>query len=630
MFLNLLVKIEKAGVCFSAALIFIMMILTTLDTFLRDVFDSPLPGVYELHSMMIVGVLYLGLSYVQSRRAHIRMDLLSSIVSEANQLLVQSSGDIIFASITALIAWKMGLETLTAIQTGDFFFGIVRFPTWPARLAITLGTLTVSIRLISDIIRNPLWSARSGYSRKRRLVSLSVLVLIFFLIFGGVITVNYLGLSAPTVGWIALGFFLVLLFIGMPVAASMAFVGIFGIWMLEGMETALGIAGTVPLSSAAEYTMTVLPLFIIMGTLADMAGFAEKGFNLARRWFEGVTGGVVYVTIIGATIFAAASGSGAASCAILGKVAIPEMIRQGVKKTMAIGVVASAAALDIMIPPSTTFVIYAMITGNSVGKLLIAGIIPGLIGAVMIMITVFIRCKLDPSLVKHISVRRSSWKERFYDIPSAWGLLLIVFVIIGGIFTGLFTPTEAGAIGAFVPFLAVFILRKDRRKEIPRVLTESAGITSIILFILIGGMMFANMLAITRLPAILSEWVVGLNVPPIIILIIIFCIYIILGTALDDLSIMIVTLPIIYPAILRLGFDPIWFGVLMVQNMEIGIISPPYGMNLFVLKGILPDTSMTEIFRSVIWFIIPLVLTMAIYIAFPQVALWLPNLMSGN
>jgi C4-dicarboxylate transporter DctM subunit len=628
MFLKALGKFERACVYFSAAFIFVMMVLTTLDTFLRDVFNHPLPGVYELHSMLIVGVLYLGMAYVQSQRSHIKMDLLTSKLSPANNLLLQALGDAIFLCISGLITWKMGLETWTAFRTGDFFFGVVKFPLWPAKLAITLGMATVSLRLISDIVQSPLWQSSSGISPKRRYFSLSALILIFAIIFAGVIIVNSLGLSAATVGVICLVFFLFQLFIGVPVAASMAFIGVFGIWMMTDVSAALGIAGTVPYSSAAEYTMTVLPLFVVMGIFAGLAGFAEKGFDLAKRWLENIKGGVVYATVIGSTIFAAATGSGAASCTVLTKLTLPEMLRHGVKKGMAIGVIASASTLAIMIPPSTSFVIYAMLTGNSIGKLLIAGIIPGLIGAALIMIMVYLRCRFDPTQVKKVSVASSSWKERFSAIPGAWGIVMVIVIIIGGIFTGFFTPTEAGAIGAFVTFLAVIILKRKNRREIPGVLKDSAGITSTILFILVGGIMFGNMLSISRLPAMMSEWIVGLNVPPIAVLIIIMFIYFILGCLMDSLSIMIITLPIIYPLIIKLGFNPIWFGVLMIQNLEISVVTPPYGMNLFILKGLLKDTSMGEIFRAASWFVAPMVVTMAIYIAFPQVALWLPGLMT--
>lgn len=629
MWLKVLVKTEKIGVYVSAAMIFIMMVLTSIDTFFRDVFNSPIPGVYELHSMLIVGVLYLGLSYVQAQRSHIRMDILASRLSQSNQLLLHALEDVIFLVIAVIIAWRMGLEFWNAAVTGDYLYGIVKFPLWPAKLVITLGVALTGLRLITDIIRNPLWFAKSGVSASKRYFSLSIIIVVIALLAVGFLIVNNLHLPGVSIGWIALIVFLILLFIGVPVASSMAFIGVFGVWLLTTSKSALGIAGTVPFSASSEYIMTVLPLFIAMGMFAGLAGFAENGFNLAKRWMGNLKGGVIYATIVGSTIFAAATGSGAASCAVLSKLTLPEMLRHGVKREMAIGVIASASTLAIMIPPSTPFVIYAMLTGNSVGKLLIAGIIPGLIGAAMIMVTVYIRCKIDPSMVQQAAViTRITWKEKFTAIPGAWGIALVVLVIIGGIFTGVFTPTEAGAIGAFVTFIAVIALRKSNWREISHVLVDAAGITSMIMFILMSGHMFGNMLSITRLPAMLSEWIVGLNVQPMAILIGIMLIYFVLGCFLDSMSTMIVTLPIIYPVILNLGYNPIWFGVLMVQNLEISVVTPPYGMNLFILKGLLKDVSMGEIFRSVLWFVIPLVATMAIYIIFPQVALWLPGMMT--
>lgn len=459
MFLRLLARTEKIGVYISAFFILVMMVLTTIDTFLRDVFDSPIPGVYELHSMMLVGVLYLGLSFVQSQRSHIRMDVLSSRLNPTNQLVLQLLGDAIFLFIAVLITWRMGLQAWQAWVTGDFYYGVVRFPLWPPKLALTLGTALVSIRLISDIIRNPLWFKSSGVSRMGYYVRIIAAIGFLVLIFAVLAIVKNLALDPPTIGWVTLCMFLILLFIGVPVAASMALGGIYGFWLLAGAESALGTAGSVPFASSSEYIMTVLPLFIVMGTFAGLAGFAEKGFVLARRWLEGIPGGVVQATVVGSTIFAAATGSGAASCAVLSKLTMPEMLKNRVAKGMAIGVVASASTLAVMIPPSTSFVIYGMLTGNSVGKLLISGIIPGLIGAVLIMLTVYIRCKLDPSQAGEVPTTRTPWKERFAAIPGAWGIVVIVIIIIGGIFSGAFTPTEAGAVGAFVAFAAVLILR---------------------------------------------------------------------------------------------------------------------------------------------------------------------------
>ena len=466
--LSVLEKLERWAIYLSVIMIFVMMILTSLDTFLRDVFNSPLPGVYELHSMMMVGVLYLGLAYAQSKRSHIRMDILSSRMDSSNQSLLQVLGDAVFLFIAALIVWRMGIEAWTAWTTGDFLYGIVKFPLWPAKLAITLGTALLSLRLITDIVRNPTWFTRPGISTRRRYLNIAIVLLVLMLLVGIAFVVKNLELSPLTVGWSVLGLFIILLFIGLPVAPSMAIIGIIGIWIMSGSSPAFNVAGTIPFSASAEYTMTVMPLFIVMGTFAGLAGFAESGFDLAKSWLVGIKGGIVHATIVGSTIFAAATGSGAASCVVLTRLTMPEMLKSGVRKGMAIGVIASASTLAIMIPPSTSFVIYAMMTGNSTGKLLIAGIIPGLIGAAMIMLTVFLRCQFDPSQVQPLSRYHVSWKERFAAFPRAWGIALVVLVIVGGIFTGVFTPTEAGAVGAFVTFIAVVALRKGNVRSISK------------------------------------------------------------------------------------------------------------------------------------------------------------------
>jgi C4-dicarboxylate transporter, DctM subunit len=620
---------EKWGIIISAFLIFVMMILTTLDTTLRDTLNKPIEGVYELHTMFMVGVLYLGLAYAQSKRSHIRMDALSSRLNQANQILLQLIGDVIFLIIAALITWQVGVDTFNAWITQDFYYGVVQIPLWPAKMAITVGTGLLCLRLIWDITNNPLWFSKSILNKNQRYQNIAIFFVVSILLAATILIIFNLKLNNPSIFWIVIALFFVLLFLGLPVAASMCIIGILGIGLLSGSGGALNITTSAPFASSAEYTMTVVPLFIVMGTFASLAGFAESGFDLAKRWLLTIKGGIVYASIAASVIFAAATGSGAASCVVLTKLTLPEMLKAGVNKGMAIGVIASASTLAIMIPPSTSFVIYAMLTGNSVSKLLMSGIIPGLIGAAMIAITVYLRCLFNPSLVQTQTSVQISWKDRLSAIPRAWGIALVMVIIIGGIMTGFFTPTEAGAIGAFATFVAVLALRKGGWKEISGILVETAGITAIILFILVGGKIFGTMISITRMPNLVSEWIVGLNVAPIMIVIIIMIIYFILGCFMDSLSIMIITLPIVYPVIIHLGFDPIWFGVLQVQNLEISTVTPPYGMNLFILKGVLPGTGMGEIMKGSLWFVIPMIITMAIYIIFPQVTTWLPNLMSG-
>jgi len=607
--------------------VLIMMIMTTADVILRYAFNSPIQGNYELQPLLLIGVVYLAAASIQAKRNHIALDLIIAHLSKGNQMSLRLFSDLIFLTFAGLICWQFILATRTAWIDQDYFWGLVKFPLWPPYLIITLGTGLLGIRLVEGIVSSPLWRHQSDLNFFSRSVRIFFVALVIILLFLVVLWGTNAHLQPNAVGFITLGLFFVLLFLGVPISACMGLVAIIGFWMLKGESSALGIAGSTPFSAIGQYTMTVMPLFIIMGSFAALAGFAQEGFNLAKRWLEGIPGGIIYATIVGATAFGAASGSGAATCAILAKVAIPEMLKQGIKKGMAIGVVASAATLDIMIPPSTVFVIYGMLTGNSIGQLLIAGIIPGLIGAAMIMIMVAIRCKIDPSQYGHGSNTRTPWKVRFATIPRAWGLLFIAVVVMGGLYLGIFTPTEAGSIGAFAALTGVLITRKGSWRNISQILFEGGGLTSQILFIILGGMMFSYLMSVTRLPAELSNWIAGFSVAPILIILIIMGIYFALGTFMDDLSLMIATLPIIYPLVLNLGFSPIWFGVLMVQNIEIGVVSPPYGMNLFIMKGVLTDTTMGEIFRGVLWFILPLILTMLIYIAFPQVVLWLPGMM---
>lgn len=627
MLVKLLSKTERGCAVIAGAFILIMMLLTTADVFMRYVFNSPIHGNFELQPMLLVGVVYLATASVQSRRGHITLDLITSHVSSATQSALNLFSDIIFVTFSALITWQFAIASWKAWVIGDYFKGLVHFPLWPPYLIITFGSALLSLRLINCIIDNQLWRKISGISASERYLRLVLVAVALILLLAGILVSVNAYLHPQIIGWIAIALFLIFLSLGTPITASMGLVTLIGFWMLRGGAAALGVAANIPFSAVGQYSMTVMPLFLIMGSLAAIAGFAEAGFNAAKRWLEPIPGGIIHATVIGATAFGAASGSGAATIAVLTKAALPEMLKQGVKKGMAIGVVASAATLDIMIPPSTTFVMYAMLTGNSVGQLLIAGVIPGLIGAGCIMAMIAVRCWIDPTQSGQATSIRTPWRERFASIPRAWGILFIAIVVMGGIYTGIFTPTEAGSIGAFAALVAVLVLKKTGFKGIGPILLETGELTAQIMFILLAGMMFSYIMALSKLPAGFAEWVIGLHLSRIAIIIVIMFTYFLLGTALDSITVMIVTIPIVYPIILELGFSPLWFGVLMVQNIEIGVITPPYGVNLFIMKGMLKDTSMGEIFRSVIWFIVPLVVTMFIYIAFPQVALWLPNMM---
>ena len=625
--LRILDKVELGGVEAVGIMVAIMMVLTTADVFLRYVFNSPIKGNYELQTLMMVAVVFFGLAWAQSKRGHIRMDVFSSRFSPTIQDFLNLLGDVIFLMIAGIITWQMAINGWQAFLSGDYLYGLIKFPVWPAKLAMVLGSGLVSLQLISGIILNPLWRYQKGISRFKYFLLIAGVVFFFFVLVVLSLYLNTLDLSNPTIGWITIGIFLILLMIGTPVAPSLALMGIYGMWQMLSWGAAMGTAVTAPYEASSNYTMTTLPMFIILGSFADLAGFGKYGFELARVWLDRVRGGIIYATIAGATAFAASCGSSIASLSVLTKVAYPPMIKQGVRKDMAIGVITVSSLLAPMIPPSGLFIVYGMLTQASIGQLLMAGIIPGLIGAIMIAISVYLRCKFDPKIIYGTTLTKSTWKERFVAVPRAWGIIFIALVIIGGIYSGVFTPTEAGAVGAFAACIAMLVITKWKLPFVHQSLKDCGEISANVLFILVGGMTFGYMVSVTQLPDFLSTWVTSLTLPSIVILICIMVMYLILGCFVDTLSTMIITLPIVLPIITGMGFSPIWFGVLMVQNAELGAVTPPFGLNLFVMRGLLPDTSLGEIIKAASFFILPLLVTMAIYIAFPQVCLWLPNMM---
>lgn len=433
-------------------------------------------------------------------------------------------------------------------------------------------------------------------------------------------------MTPQLIGWIAIGALLVLLALRVPVAIALATVGFGSYVAISGWEPGLFILGAVPYQRVASYVFTVIPLFILMGHFAHHAGFVNDIFNSTQKWLGGLCGGMVHATIAGAAAFGAACGSGMASCAIMGKVAIPEMRKKGVQKKLAMGAVAASGTIAAMIPPSNSMVIFGIITERSIGKLLIAGVFPGIVAALIYMMQVYIRVRLNPSLAP-MTRQKITWKEKLISLKGIWGIAFVAITIMGGIYSGVFTPTEAGAFGAFSTFLMALAMRRLKWSELRTVLLDTTKTTGMVFFILVGASVFSHLLAITRIPNQVSELIIGLEVSRWLILAAIMVMYLILGTLIDGVSQMILTLPIIFPAIIALGFDPIWFGVLLVHLIEISLISPPFALNIFVLKGVVPDTEVGEIIRGIAPFLIADIITLILYIVFPQIALWLPSMM---
>jgi len=417
-----------------------------------------------------------------------------------------------------------------------------------------------------------------------------------------------------------------LLFLGMPIAFALMLVGFAGISYLASIEAALPIAARTVYEVSAYYPYTVIPLFIVMGGFAGSSGMTKDLYSTFDKWFRKLPGGLGIATIGACAGFAAVSGSSVATAATMGTVALPEMKRFNYHPRLATGTVAAGGTLGFLIPPSIGFIVYGMLTEQSIGKLLVAGMIPGLILAVAYMAIVVVWVKLNPS-VAPVSPEAVSWREKFSALLGVWEPLAIFLLVMGGIYGGLFTPTEAGAMGATVLFLVAIIKRKLNRQNLVEALLEAVRISVMVLFLVAGANVFSYFLALSTIPMKVASWAAALEVSPYLIHTIIVIIYLFLGCFLDAISMMVLTMPVIYPVILALGFNPIWFGVIAVLMMEAGLITPPMGLNIFTVAGVAKDVPIETIFRGVAPFLLSIFAIVILITIFPKLALFLPNMM---
>jgi tripartite ATP-independent transporter DctM subunit len=435
--------------------------------------------------------------------------------------------------------------------------------------------------------------------------------------------------TAEQIGLIGLGTMILLLALRVPVAFAMAVVGFLGYTAVSGITAGFKVIGMVPYSAIATYGFSVVPLFLIMGSFLSRAGLVSDLFRMAKLWVGNIPGGLVHATIVAGSLFAAASGSGLAATTVLATVCVPEMRKGGVDKVLACGTVASVGPIDQMIPPSILMVIYCIITGASLGKLLIAGILPGVLLALGFMVLTYFRVKRNPQLAPLLG-ERPAWGEKIRSLKNIWGIALLAGLVLGGIYTGAFTPIEAGAVGACGAFFLALTTKGQNRSELALSLLDAAKVTSSIFLIIAGAFIFGYFLSITRIPTLVSEFIIGLDVAPIGVLIGVMVMYLIIGMFVDMVAALFITLPVIFPAMMKLGFDPIWFGVLIVMQCEIALISPPFGLSLFIVKGVVKDVTLNEVIKGIFPFFIVDLIVLALYIAFPQIALFLPQQMMGK
>ncbi len=412
----------------------------------------------------------------------------------------------------------------------------------------------------------------------------------------------------------------------MPLAFSMGLVGIVGIGLTRGWDPALASTAQVVHETGFAYTLSVIPLFILMGNFVARAGLAHELFAAAYAFIGHFRGGLAHATVAACAGFGAICGSSIATAATMSKVAYPSMKKMGYSDSLSTGVMAAGGTLGIMIPPSTIMVIYGIITETNIGKLFAAGVIPGILTALLLMLAIIYITSKDP---EHAPAgKRSTWPERWAALRGIWGVILLVIVVLGGIYGGLFTATEGAGFGAAGAFIFALLRRRLTWAILLQVLVESARTTAMLFTLLIAATIFANFVNFTSLPNDLKEWITHLGLSPVMIITAMMFIYIILGTVMEELTMVLLTIPLFFPIVTALGFDPVWFGVLIVMIVQIGLISPPVGMNLFVINTLLPKVGLSNIFKGCWPFVLVMIFVLGLLIAFPQISLWLPSLMN--
>ena len=417
----------------------------------------------------------------------------------------------------------------------------------------------------------------------------------------------------------------VLLAGGMPIGFAMGLSAFIGTLLLIDAGAALALLGQTAYETALSYDLSVIPMFVLMGYIAGEAGLNEALYRACNAWLGHRRGGLALATIGGCGAFAAICGSSLATAATMAQIALPEMRRYKYADELATGAVAAGGTIGILIPPSVIMVIYGLLTETSISALFLAGIIPGLLMVAGFMAAISVVTRLNPTLGP--PALRVPMRQRFLALRSVWGTAALFLAVIGGLYVGIFSPTEAASIGAVGALLLGLINRKSPRQLLATTLIDTVKTTAMIFTVLIGAILFNNFLVLASVPTLVSDWIGALPLGKTAILIVIIGMYFVLGCMLNSLAMILLTIPIVFPIVKALGYDPVWFGIIMVMVVELGLITPPIGMNVFVIKGITKDIPLETIFRGVTPFIIAQIILIAILVAFPSIALWLPSTM---
>ena len=432
-------------------------------------------------------------------------------------------------------------------------------------------------------------------------------------------------LGRETVGFVGIAALLALILLRVPIGVALSAVSVAGIFVILGERPAVGLLAQIPYDFTAHWTLSSIPMFLLMGYLCYHAGLTTGLFRLARLWLSWLPGGLSVASIQGSALFAAVTGSSLACTAAMGRIAVPEMLDRGYDKGLATGTVAAAGTIGSMIPPSILLIIYGIFVEESIAKLFLAALIPGILTALLYSAMVVVRCRLNPALAPPVREEVTA-RERLLAILDTWPVLVLIVGVFGGLFSGVFTPTEAGAVGAALALLIGLLKRALTLPLLREAVTETLRTTAAIFLIAIGAQLLTRFFALSGTTTIIADFISSPEYSQLAVILLISVVLVLLGMLLDPIGIMLLTIPILLPVLESREIDLIWFGILMAKFLEIGFITPPVGLNVFVVKGIVGDAvPIHSIFSGIAWFVVMDLVLIALLIGFPQIVLWLPG-----
>ncbi len=607
----------------AALLLGIMAVPVFLDVIFRLTFSTSIPGAVEIEEFLLGIVVFLGIAHTHANGGHISVDLLVSKLNQNTRIVIETCLNLIAAVFFALMSWHLMVQGLEKIRGHEVSFtyhvpvGMFRFI---AAMGVAILALSVFVSFLKTLEKTLEQKQFGGLA--------GALIIIGLLVAAPIAGWIPMSLYGAPIGIVAMVVLLLFLFLGMPIGFAMALTGFLGMTVIyQGIGPSLSMLGIASYDTAAAYMLTVVPLFILMGEFAYHSGISKDLFDTANKWFGSLPGGLTMSSVAGCAGFSAICGDSLATAVTMGTIAVPEMKKKGYDLKLSTGALAAGGTLGILIPPSVGFIFYAIVTEESIGRLFIAGILPGFLLSVLFLATTYFIARRHPDLAP--PGQPTTWKEKFVSLKGVIGMMVLFVLILGGILLGIFSPVEGGAIGAVGAFVYALIRRRMTWSLMIKALKDTLNITTKLLLILIGVGILGYFLASTRVPFALAELVTGLQIHRYFVFAAVILLFMLLGCMLNVIPMILLVLPTIFPSIVALGFDPIWFGVVTVLTMEMGQITPPIGVNVFAIASVAGDVSMQEIFKGIFPYFLCMVLCILLLTLFPQIVLYLPGLFFG-